>query len=86
LKLGLDLTEDQIATLASEDEESITERARNKQLLSALQASLSDLKRLEIIRENTKNSQQHRHPGSFLRIATTNNQYTLYYRLYTVRE
>ncbi|EJT72439.1 hypothetical protein GGTG_09305 [Gaeumannomyces tritici R3-111a-1] len=53
----LELTDDQVSTLAAEDDQAIAERDRCQKLLTALQKSLDDLRRLQSARIDIKRPQ-----------------------------
>lgn len=56
-EMVFDLTQEQVAILASEDEASMAERVRNTDLLAGLRASMQDLKRLDLARAEMEDSE-----------------------------
>ncbi|KLU91178.1 hypothetical protein MAPG_09701 [Magnaporthiopsis poae ATCC 64411] len=56
-EMVFDLTQEEAAILASEDEASIAERVRNTDLLAGLRASMEDLKRLDLARAEMESSE-----------------------------
>lgn len=63
----MELTDEQISALASEDDQAIAERDRCQKLLTALQKSLDDLRRLQSARIDNRRPQVNREfpPSSY---------------------